>query len=242
MFWGFFPPLSHLKPFCELPDVRQDWGCTAGEMLVFCETDMRMGALESVLKGVREAKILPFSPLFVDLFCGKEIKQKLLLLLLFNQCFLSPACQQSSLTGRRAEAHRKDRCLNQLPPTPSFPVGVLKSFWISHSQLWGTFHKHTASRQFVDMLGQLKQISGRRSPCMVWFPTWGCMASWNITSEGLGRLFLLVDGRNSHSTWSLANAGVQIYLVTWSIFQQPLCMTAKGTSWENIASRKNQAW
>lgn len=85
----FFPPLSHLAPFCELPDVRQDWRRTAGEMLVFCGTNMRMGALESALKGVREAKILPLSPLFIDLFCGKEIKQTLLPLL-FNQCLLSP--------------------------------------------------------------------------------------------------------------------------------------------------------
>lgn len=153
--------------------------------------------------------------------------------------------QQPSLTGRRMEAHREARCLDQLPPIPSFPVGVLKSFAISHSKLWGTSHKHTASRQFVDLLGQLTQINGRRSPCVVWFPTWGCMESWNITPEGLGRLSLLVDGRKPHSTWSLANvnAGVQIYLVACGImFQQPLCMTANGTSWENMASRKNQAW
>lgn len=73
-FEDFFPPLSRLAPFCELPDVRQDWRRTAWEMLVFCGTDMRMGALESALKGVREAKILPLSPLFVDLFLWQRNK------------------------------------------------------------------------------------------------------------------------------------------------------------------------
>lgn len=174
LFEIFFPPLSHLAPFCELPDVRQDWRHTAGEMLVFCGTNMRMGALESALKGVREAKILPLSPLFIDLFCGKEIKHVVAAVV---QPVSPESWQQASLTGRRMEAHREARCLDQLPPIPSFPVGVLKSFSISHSKLWGTFHKHTASRQFVDMSGQLKQINGRRSPCVVWFPTLGCMAS-----------------------------------------------------------------
>lgn len=65
---------------------------------------MRMGALESALKGVQEAKILPLSPLFIDLFCGEEIKQKLL----FNQCFLSPVSKPAWQVEERKLTEKLD--------------------------------------------------------------------------------------------------------------------------------------